>query len=175
MASPALVSCSDDDDSNYNTWETYRQWRTENQEWVAAQEALIDEETGQPYYTKVVPAWAPSTFVLMHWFNDRTATEGNLTPLLTSWITTHYDLYLCDDTEVDSSAELEAGRFTSQLSGLIDGWQIALMNMHVGDTVQIVVPYEAGYGNTSSELIPPYSALRFNLRLVDIPDYEIRP
>ena len=61
------------------------------------------------------------------------------------------------------------------MSGVIDGWQIALMNMHVGDTVQIVVPYQSGYGSTSTGKIQPYSALRFNVRLVDIPAYEVRP
>ena len=50
-----------------------------------------------------------------------------------------------------------------------------MMNMHVGDTVQILIPYQSAYGSSSSGSVLPYSALRFNVRLEDIPDYEIRP
>ena len=47
--------------------------------------------------------------------------------------------------------------------------------MHVGDTVQIIIPYDLAYGQSGSGSIPPYSALRFNMRLMDVPGYEARP
>lgn len=173
MAGAALTSCSDDD-NNANTWEDYRQWREDNISWLEDQGNLVDEATGQPYYTKIVAPWAPSAYVLMHWFNDP-AENGGVSPMLTSTVTTRYKLHLYDGTLADSSEGQKGGVFTSQLSSLIEGWQIAMMNMHVGDTVQILIPYQSAYGSSSSGSVLPYSALRFNVRLEDIPDYEIRP
>ena len=54
------------------------------------------------------------------------------------------------------------------------------MQMHVGDSAQIVIPYQQAYGSTGSMrngiyVIKPFSTLVFNLKLVDIPYYEVRP
>lgn len=169
----ALASCSDDDDYA-NVWEEYSDWRESNVAWVAEQEALLDEN-GMPFYQRVTPAWSPGEYVLMHWFNDRSETQDKLVPLLTSTVTTRYRLYSIEDEELDSSVDNDGGVFTTQVGSVISGWQIALLNMHVGDTVQIVVPYQSGYGSASSGAILPYSALRFNIRLADIPNYVTKP
>ena len=47
--------------------------------------------------------------------------------------------------------------------------------MHVGDTVEVLVPYAQGYGSSSQGKIKPFSALRFNIKLVDIAGEYIRP
>ena len=78
----------------------------------------------------------------------------------------------------DSSYNLKVNGdsiFRTSLTSLIQGWQIALVNIHVGDSVEIVLPYNMGYGTTQSGIIKPYSTLIFNLKLVDIPYYEVRP
>jgi FKBP-type peptidyl-prolyl cis-trans isomerase len=111
----------------------------------------------------------------MHWFNDRSETQDNLVPMLTSTVATKYQLFSMDDDKLDSSEGLDDGLFFTKVSSVIDGWQIALMNMHVGDTVQIVIPYQSAYGGISQGRIQPYSALRFNVRLSDIPAYEVQP
>lgn len=178
MAALALTcagvsGCSDDDD-NASTWETYREWRETNQTWLAQQEALKDAD-GTPFYQKVEAQWHPGAYILLHQFNDPAETAGNLVPMSTSWVSSYYDLYLYNDELVDASANIDGGVFTSQVKSLIQGWQIALANMHVGDTVQIVVPYQWAYKDAYQGDIPPYSALRFNMRLKDIPAYEVRP
>ena len=58
---------------------------------------------------------------------------------------------------------------------MIEGWKIALVNMRVGDSVRVVIPYKLGYGASGSGAIPPYSTLVFDMKLVDIPYYEVRP
>lgn len=166
------AACSDDDSKS--TWEAYTEWRETNRTWLAEQEALKGED-GQPFYTRLTAPWHPGAYILLHQFNDPAETAGNLTPMYTSTVSSYYDLYLYDGKLVNSSSSLTDGLFTSQLSALIDGWQIAMSNMHVGDTVQIVVPYEWAYQDSYTDSIPPYSALRFNLRLVDIPTYEVKP
>ena len=47
--------------------------------------------------------------------------------------------------------------------------------MRCGDTAQVVLPYGVAYGSQNLGDIPPYSNLRFNIRLVDIPYYEKPP
>lgn len=172
LAAAGVTACSETD--AYDVYEDYSEWRGENDTWLSEQESLLDKD-GKPFYSRLSPVWAPNEYVLIHWFNDRDETEGNLSPMLTSWVTTKYNLYLCDDTRVDTSENQENGEFTAQLSTMISGWKIAMMNMHVGDTVQLVVPYASAYGISSTPSIPPVSVLRFNVRLADIPAYEVRP
>ena len=174
FAGLVLASCSKNDDDE-NVWEAYADWRDTNKAWVVEQETLMDEDGVTPYYQKVTPVWNPNAHVLMHWFNDRSETQDNLVPMLTSTVATKYQLFSMDDDKLDSSEGLDDGLFFTKVSSVIDGWQIALMNMHVGDTVQIVIPYQSAYGGISQGRIQPYSALRFNVRLSDIPAYEVQP
>ena len=174
FAGLVLASCSKNDDDE-NVWEAYADWRDTNKAWVVEQETLMDEDGVTPYYQKVTPVWNPNAYVLMHWFNDRSETAGNLVPLLTSTVSTCYIGHLYNDVPVDSSYKQVDALFNARVSGLVEGWQIALMSMHVGDTVQIVIPYSLGYGSSATGSIPPYSALRFNMSLKDIPAYEVRP
>lgn len=172
VSAMTLTACGDDDDDN--TWEDYREWREANKNWFAEQANKLDKD-GNPYYEKVSPEWAGGQYILVHWFNDRSETAGNLVPMLTSTVSTKYIGRLYDNTPVDSSYNRTDAIFTARVSSLIQGWQMALMNMHVGDTVQLVVPYASAYGISSTSSIPPFSVLRFNVRLADIPAYEIRP
>lgn len=173
FAALCFTGCGDDDDDT-NVWEVYREWRDTNTEWVAEQEKLLDED-GNLFYEKLSSDYRPEKYILIHWFNDRSETQMNLVPMFTSTVTTKYQLFDIYNEKLDSSESNTDGVFNTTVSAVIDGWQNALMNMHVGDTVQIVVPYQSGYGSTSTGTIQPYSTLRFNVRLVDIPAYEVKP
>ena len=166
--------CSDDSDDT-NVWEVYRDWREANNAWVEEQAALMDEDGVTPFYERLSSDYRPSKYILIHWFNDRSETAGNLVPMETSTVSTRYQLFDMNGEKLDSSENNADGLFNTVVTAVIDGWQNALMNMHVGDTVQIVVPYQSGYGSSSAGEIQPYSALRFNVRLVDIPAYEVKP
>lgn len=168
-----FAACGDDDDEQ--TWEKYKVWHDNNQTWYNAQIGEVDETTGDLFYEQVIPIWAKGQCIYMHWFNDRSETALNYVPDLTSTISAYYEGYLYDGTLFDSSKNLTDETFTTQLSKVISGWKIALQNMHVGDTVQMIIPYQLAYGESGSGSIPPYSVLRFNMRLVDVPDYEVRP
>lgn len=54
---------------------------------------------------------------------------------------------------------------TSTSTGFVDGFTTALLNMHVGDHVQVFIPANLGYGTTDNNSIPAYSMLRFELAL----------
>jgi len=59
------------------------------------------------------------------------------------------------------------------VSSFVDGFTTALLHMHPGDRWRIYIPYQLGYGvnpkssSSSSESIPAYSTLIFDLALVE--------
>ncbi|MCF0198487.1 MAG: FKBP-type peptidyl-prolyl cis-trans isomerase [Bacteroidaceae bacterium] len=55
-----------------------------------------------------------------------------------------------------------------RLSGLIEGWQIAIPYMSEGDQWRIYVPSELGYGKRGVHGIPGDSTLIFEIELVKV-------
>lgn len=178
IALPAAISfssCSTGDDENsQTTWDKYENYRNTNLNWLAQEETRLDKD-GNPFYERLTAPWNSNSYILIHWFNDRAKTAGNIQPLLTSTVRTHYVCRNYMYNVVDADSTSVNGTYFA-VNGVVDGWQLALQNMHVGDSVQIVLPYQMGYGNsTSMSSIPPYSALQFNLGLKDCVTYEVRP
>ncbi|MCM1224027.1 MAG: FKBP-type peptidyl-prolyl cis-trans isomerase [Lachnospiraceae bacterium] len=168
-----ISSCTDSTD----VWEQYQEWRTINDDFYNEQLARTNPD-GTKYYSLLQPAWYPQSGVLIHYFNDRAETEGNLSPMYTSTVDTRYHLAYCEGTPIDSSTNITTygpGIFRTQLSAVIPGWVIAMEDMRVGDTAEVLIPYQQGYGTNTASGILPYSALKFNIRLVDIVDYEKNP
>lgn len=169
VALVATISSCDDD----NTWDEYKDWREANDAWLIQQGSVLDEN-GNAFYTRIVPAWNKGAYVYIHYFNDRTLTEGNLSPMYTSTVSVKYIGRLYDDQPFDSSYLATDSLFNTTLGSVITGWGIALETMRVGDSARVVIPYEQGYGASETGSIPPYSALQFDIKLVDIPLYEIK-
>ncbi len=164
-----FAGCDSDDD----VWDEYKDWRIANEQFFEEQRFLIEDGTN--VYQTLSPAWNTSAKVLIRYLNDRSKTVGNLSPMLTSTVDVKYIGRLYDGVAFDSSYRNvdSLSRFTP--SQLIQGWTIALMDMRVGDSARIVIPYNLGYGSSNSGVIKPYSTLIFDLKLVDIPYYEVRP
>lgn len=61
-------------------------------------------------------------------------------------------------------------QFVYPTSGLIPGFNDALAQLHEGDTGIFLIPSDLAYGiyGSSSGVIPPYSALVFLIKLVEI-------
>ena len=55
-----------------------------------------------------------------------------------------------------------------RLRDLIQGWIIALQQMHVGDRWEVYIPAEMGYGKMSQPGIPGGSTLVFEIELIGI-------
>lgn len=164
--------CGNDD----NNWEDYTDWRNANNAWIEDQAALTNPD-GTPYYQRIVPEWDPAAYVLIHYFNDRSLTQGNLSPMYTSTVDVKYIGSLYDGTVFDNSyanTEPADSIYRTSLNNVIQGWTIALEDMRVGDTCEVVIPWQQGYGNQGSGAIRPYSALKFGIKLVNIDAYEIR-
>ena len=175
MAGAFVTACSDDDDQT--VWENYADWRELNNQWVADMQALRNPD-GTPYYSQLIPEWNPGAFILIHYFNDRRETEGNLSPLYTSTVDVTYVGRDCEGAGFDSSTLVNSygrpGVMRFSCNQVIQGWSIALQDMRVGDTCEIIVPYGAAYGASSNAALKPYSSLKFNMRLVDICNYETK-
>ena len=167
----AMVSCKHDDDYKLSD---YDEWRATNDKWLQDIQNRKNPD-GSPYYRTLIPVWNPSAFVLIHYFNNRLETAGNLTPLYTSTVDVRYIGYNINDEPFDSSTTMTPygpGIARFACNNVIQGWSIAMEDMRVGDTAEVIVPYNVGYGATFSSAILPYSNLRFNIRLVDIYKYE---
>lgn len=175
VAMPAIIlsSCGDDDTISA---ETYREWIKENNDWITALETKTDEN-GDLVYSKVIPDYDKGVYILMRWFNDRAETKDNLVPYWTSTVDVKYYGELCDGTPVDSSylsVSPADSIYRTRLNSVIEGWGIALQQMHVGDTCEVIIPFMSAYGVSGSSSIPPYSNLKFGIKLVDIPYYEVK-
>lgn len=171
--------CADNDEKD--VWDKYQTWREDNEAWLSEM-ARLETPDGKAYYERVVPSWNPGVYILMHYHNDRTLTEDNLVPLETSTVIVKYRGKLYNTTEGFDSSYTNVSSlygdsvYITSVSSVITGWQIALQNMHVGDSATILLPYNVGYGAiTTNEKIPPYSALEFDVKLVDILYYQERP
>lgn len=164
--------------SEQTTWDKYTDWREMNNAWLAEMQLKTNPD-GTPYYKVIVPEWNPATFILIHYFNDRSETEGKLSPLYNSYADCRYRVFNCLDEPIDSSNNLnmtgELGIYRSQVSSNVQGFSIALMDMRCGDTAEVCMPYGLAYGSQDRGSILPYSDLRFNIRLVDVPYYEVIP
>lgn len=160
----AMAACNNDDDN----WDTYKDWREANNKWLTEQENL----DGGQRYIKVIPDYDRGQYVLMRWFNDRSLTAGNLQPYYTSTVRVCYIGRFYNDEAFDSSYRAEGAAINFPLTEVISGWGIALQQMHVGDSVEVIIPYGSAYGSSGYSTVLPYSNLRFNIRLVDIPGWE---
>ncbi len=96
-------------------------------------------------------------------------TKGNSaspTPSRRSIIIAHYTGRTINGKKFDSSRG--GAPLACRLSDLIQGWIIALQQMHIGDKWEIYIPAEMGYGKSSIPGIPGGSTLIFEIELLGI-------
>ena len=93
--------------------------------------------------------------------------EGKTSPTVRSIVSVHYRGTLIDGKEFDNSYKRNCPE-AFRLCDVIDGWQIALQQMHVGDKWTIYIPSEMGYGSKASGPIPANSTLLFEVELLGI-------
>ena len=80
---------------------------------------------------------------------------------------------LYNGTAFDSTYLYTDSATTGRVDQFIQGFQIALTSMQPGDSCQVIIPQNLGYGaEMSSSVILPYSTLIFDLKLIDVLGYE---
>ena len=83
-----------------------------------------------------------------------------------SIVTVHYTGRTIDGRQFDTS--LGGVPLACRLCQLIEGWIIALQQMHVGDKWELYLPAEVGYGKQWQEGIPGGSTLVFEVELLGV-------
>ncbi len=128
-----------------------REYIKANQEWL---EAKAQEE---------------GVFALPKGVYYKVLAEGNQeskTPNARSIITAHYTGKTINGKKFDSSRG--GVPLACRLSDLIEGWIIAMQQMHIGDKWEVYIPAEMGYGKFSQPGIPGGSTLIFEIELIAI-------
>lgn len=93
--------------------------------------------------------------------------ENSVSPNLNSIVTVHYKGKLINGKEFDNSVKRNYPE-AFRVRDVIEGWQIALQSMNVGDKWTVYIPYELGYGSRSIPDIPAFSTLIFDIELLGI-------
>lgn len=87
-------------------------------------------------------------------------------PSVRNVIMAHYTGKTIDGKQFDSSRG--GAPLACRLCDLIEGWVIALQQMHIGDKWELYIPAEMGYGKFSQPVIPGGSTLIFEIELLGI-------
>jgi len=87
-------------------------------------------------------------------------------PSRRSIVTAHYTGKTINGKKFDSSRG--GVPLACRLCDLIEGWIIAMQQMHIGDKWEVYIPAEMGYGKFSQPGIPGGSTLIFEIELLGI-------
>ena len=91
--------------------------------------------------------------------------EGDM-PSVNSVVMVHYTGTFIDGEKFDSSLDRgEPSEFG--VNQVISGWTEGLQLMNRGAKFKFYIPYQLAYGASGSQSIPPYSALIFEVELID--------
>lgn len=97
-------------------------------------------------------------------------TEGTgKKPKASSRVKCHYQGKLIDGTTFDSSYSRHQPA-TFALYEVIPGWTEGLQYMTEGSRYRLYLPYNLAYGASGAGIIPPYSALIFEVELLEVLD-----
>ena len=88
-------------------------------------------------------------------------------PTATQRVKVNYEGHLIDGTEFDSSYKRNEPA-TFGCNQVIKGWTEALTLMPVGSKWQLYIPQELAYGNRDAGQIKPFSALIFDVEVLEI-------
>lgn len=88
-------------------------------------------------------------------------------PAVSDTVTVHYAGTFIDGTGFDSSIE-RGEPATFPLARLIPAWQLAIPQMGVGDTIELVAPATLAYGPRGKGPIPGGATLLFTVELLGI-------
>jgi len=175
-----LVSCSEDSGEDFDI----NEWKTENETYFEAQYQSHLAMTGKSF---ILPNWSmPSSVdvkslphtscILVDVLEEGVGEES---PLFTDSVEIHYSGRLIPSEYYPEGYEFDRSWLTIfdpevdppakfAVTNVVEGFSTALQHMHRGDRWRVTVPYQLGYGSSSSNAtIPAYSVLVFQIYLSD--------
>lgn len=184
-----LTSCSEDE----GTAEEYAEWQTKNETyWSTLYSSTLQKIANGSTTVDTIRVWSkqnqtpaagatlsygPEDYIIVE---KKTAGTGTELPQFSDSVAVHYEGRLIPSTTYTAGYVFDkswTGDYNLQtmkasvlsISGVVDGFATALLSMHEGDRWTVYMPYQLGYGtSTSSSSIPAYSTLIFDLTLSKI-------
>lgn len=146
-----------------------------------AAERRVENEKAFQIYAKNKDGYAkasiPGAFADHYVYMKKlSAGSGSLKPRSTDYVKAYYTgmlltafnsgetHYFVSNRNVASPLLIKETRVSEELPGI----RIALQNMVVGDKVSVIIPWYLGYGEVNLAPVPTYSALRYEVELVEI-------
>ena len=169
----SLCACSEE-----NTEEDeYANWQERNEGTTDRWAVLANNGTYQKLLTYTKEASTPNlTNSDYIYYEVLERGEGTESPIFTDSVrvayrgrlipTTNYsEGYVFDQTYLGDFDWKTANMTDVVASGLVEGFSTAVMNMHAGDRWRVYIPYQLGYGTTTSNGMRAYSNLTFDIAL----------
>lgn len=176
IAVTVLFSCSESEEESHEL----DNWEERNWEYFTDVYTTADNE-GEENGWKIIRNWSyeedaatdTDDYIVVEVLEEGT---GSGSPMYTDTVYVHYygrlipsDSYP-DGYNFDGSYSGDFNRETAlpskfAVSALIDGFTTALLNMCIGDYWRVYVPWNLGYGTSTSGTIPGYSVLIFDIYL----------
>ena len=100
-------------------------------------------------------------------YEDLTIGQG-ITANINDIVTIHYTGYLEDGTIFDNSLSQAPYAFLLGAKQVILGWEEGLVGMNVGGKRKLFIPADLAYGELEVGMIPPHSALIFEVEMLDV-------
>lgn len=101
-------------------------------------------------------------------YKELAPSESTVRATEESIVKVKYEGRLIDGNVFDSSRRHEDEIAQFSLKNVIEGWKVAIPQMPVGATWEIYIPWDLAYGESGTGSIPPFSALVFEITLVEV-------
>lgn len=171
----AFVSCSDTKEED-----RYANWRKRNEAFIDSVANVYDTKPGHGGLSRIEMLSASGTYIYYK-VKESAPAENTSSPKFTDYVKVYYKgtnilgeiidgNFKGKDPVEGENTDPGIGDSTPtefKANDLIQGWTEALQRMKVGDRWEIYIPWKYAYGNVNrSSLIPAYSALVFDLKLL---------
>ena len=163
----------------------YAKWQRRNSEFIdsIAQEAaantdgkwlkILSFKLNETDLNGNTHAYSNDCYVYCHIVKDSVGTEHPLTLVSTNYrgrlipTDSHPEGKVFDESFKGTLNPATNKPVEFDLSGVIVGWQTALIHMTKGDIWHVYIPSKLGYGSSQKTDIPAHSTLVFDINLVD--------
>lgn len=135
----------------------------------SANEKAFLAYSGKKEYERItLPGNFADRYVFMKWENK--ATDRSQRTKATDYVRIKYvGRMLRGGYEFDRLDAASTNLLPQEsVSSYVSGFSIALQNMVVGDKAEVIIPWYLAYGMSGTRTIPPYSALAFDIELLEV-------
>ena len=175
----AFVSCSETEEVG-----KYDNWRARNEAYIDSLANVYATASGRGGLERIEMLTARGNYIYFKEIEQAPAANTD-SPKYTDYVKVYYKgtnilgeyfdgNFKGDNPVVNEENPSEGDSPTSifQVSGVITGWGEVLQRMKVGDRWKVYIPWEYAYGSSGTTGILGYSALVFDITLLDFATTE---